>query len=525
MNEDKYCPPIINPSDPNTIPKFVDHLQIPEVATPIIPSRGSENKDFYYITMEEVYHKFHCCFPETKVWGYDGMYPGPTIEVFKNNPIQVQWANCLPCKHILPVDTTLHGVAHNPQVRTVVHLHGANVKPDSDGNPDAWFTKNYSVTGHAFTREVYEYPNNQPSTTLWYHDHAISLTRLNVYAGLAGLYIIRDSIESKLNLPKGKYEIPLIIQDKSFNEDGSLFYPAGPEPDPKAPAVTVYPSIIPGFAGNTILVNGKVWPYLNVEPRKYRFKILNASNTSAYTLNLSNEDTFYQIGTDGGLLDFTKKLKSFILEPAERIDLIIDFSKSKGKEIILLNSDSNADENTSMVMKFKVEKTLKSLDNSCIPNILDPNKRINQNLASKIRPLVLTRHTDEYNRPMFLLNNKMWTDPVTEIVQLNSIEMWDIINPFTRAHPIHVHLVQFKIVCRTPFDVPYYEETGKIKFTGNPEEPLDFERGFKDTVRVEPGKITRIIMQFKDYPGDFVWHCHILEHEDYDMMRPLRVLE
>ncbi len=202
-----------------------------------------------------------------------------------------------------------------PDVRTVVHLHGANINDDSDGNPEAWFTRNYETVGERFTREVYEYTNHQFGCTLWYHDHTIGIARLNVYAGLSGFYLIRDSLEDRLNLPKGKYEIPMIIQDRTFNSDGSLFYPdSPPQQDPPAPQLP-NPSIIPIFFREVATVNGKVWPYLNVEPRKYRFRILNGSNGRGYTLSLDNCGTFTQIGTELALLHKSQEINPDKLLP------------------------------------------------------------------------------------------------------------------------------------------------------------------------------------------------------------------
>lgn len=503
----------VDPSKPDTIPKFIDALPIPNTA---IPTNWAYQSAYYEISMEEAGHSFHRLFPLTRIWGYNGTYPGPTIEAIKDTSIYVKWINNLPSKHFLPIDHTLHGATDTPDVRTVVHLHGANVDPESDGYPEAWYTKDYIFTGPAFTRKVYEYTNHQQGATLWYHDHSMGTTRLNVYAGLTGFYLLRDQLERRLKLPKGCYEIPLLIQDKSFNSDGSLFYPDAP-PFP----VPVKPSITPGFLGNTIVVNGKVWPYLNVEPRKYRFRILNGSNRREYRLSLSNGSEFHQIGTDGGLLHHSAKISSFILNPAERIDVVIDFSKFKGEEITLLNLDTNP--NLAVVMKFKVVLPLKSIDTTEVPEELYPFHGMDENMAQKTRDLSLDVSTDHYGRPMLLLNKRMWTDPATEKPELDSIEIWNLINPVNFAHPIHVHLVQFKILDRRPFDIQKYQTEGIIEYTGPAEPPLPFETGWKDVVRCDGAKVTRIIMHFKDHAGKFVWHCHFLEHEDHDMMRPLIV--
>lgn len=264
-----------------TLTPFKDSLPIPQV---IKPKRREKDYTYYKITMKSVLHQFHSDLPATPCWGYEGEVPGPTIESRRGEVVKVKWVNELPSKHLLPVDNTLHGAHHGmPEVRTVVHLHGAEVEDDSDGYPEAWYTNNNEQMGPCYKQAVYTYPNSQRATTLWYHDHAVGITRLNVYAGLAGLYLIRDDQEDALNLPGGLYEVPLVIQDRSFNEDGTMFYPSNPLQDP--PPGFPNPSVVPGFAGDFITVNGKVWPFLDVEQRKYRFRILNASNQRFYRLN------------------------------------------------------------------------------------------------------------------------------------------------------------------------------------------------------------------------------------------------
>ncbi len=503
----------VDPAKPDTIPKFVDELTIPPVLTPKARDR---NKSFYEIEMKAAMHRFHSYFPRTFLWGYEGISPGPTITTMRDEAVVVKWVNKLPLRHFLPIDRTIHGTKDTPEVRTVVHLHGAAVDSDSDGHPDAWFTRGLRATGYKFTSNIYHYTNHQQAATLWYHDHAIGITRLNVYAGLAGFYIIRDRLEPRLNLPSGEYEIPLMIQDKSFNSDGSLFYPSQPPfPTP------VNPSVVPAFLGNTIVVNGKVWPHFKVEPRKYRFRILNASNTRSYTLKLSNDQSFYQIGTDGGLMSHPVELKSLNLDPAERADIIIDFSKNYKESITLINDVQ--DPNTSRVMEFRVMVPLKCKDTSEIPEDLYHVEPIMPEMATRSRFLTLDASTDRFGRPLLLLNNRMWHDPVTEKPRVDSIEIWNLVNLTAFPHPIHLHLVQFQILDRIPFDVAHYNATGKIKYTGDPIPPLANEKGWKDVVRATAGHVTRIISHFKQ-TGDYVWHCHILEHEDYDMMRPLQVV-
>lgn len=519
---------ILNPADPNTIPKFVDELKKPTVAKPRY-NRDYRDGTYYEITMKKGRHRFHRNFPYTEVWGYDGLIPGPTIEAVKDRTTYVKYLNKLPDKHFLPIDTSLHGVNNSPEVRSVVHLHGANVATASDGHPEAWYTRDYEQRGPMFQREVHAYTNHQPGATLWYHDHTMGLTRLNVVAGLAGFYLLRDAAEEKLKLPKGDYEIPLLIQDRSFNEDGSIFYPT--ELDPPFPLPVEDPLPLPnptvtlGYVGDTIVVNGKVWPYLDVEPRKYRFRLLNGSNRRSYTFRLSNGASFYQIGTDGGFIEETNELKTFELTSAERIDLIIDFSEYKNEEILLMNDDEEfADEHTNVILKFNVTAPLKGKDTSEIPTLIEPTMGLHEDHVQKVRQLPLTSTLDRYGRLMLLLGDKMYHDPVTEKPSLDSIEIWEFINTTPVYHPIHLHLVQFRILERRPFNVDLYVNEGILEYTGEPEFPHEYELGWKDTVKADEGKVTKIIMHWKEHVGDYMWHCHFLEHEDHDMMRPIRII-
>lgn len=508
------------------ITKFVDKLPILKTLKSKCEMGGAT---YYEVEMTQFKQKLHRDIPATFVWGFEGSYPGPTIEARYNEPIKVKWMNNLPEKHLLPVDTTVHGAGPQyPRVRTVIHLHGGVVPPHSDGYPEAWFTKDYKVVGPFFTTKVYDYPNRQRPTMLWYHAHAIGITRLNVYAGLAGAYIIRDPQEDCLNLPKGQFEIPLIIQDRSFNPDGSLYYPS--QPDPPVPGVN--PSVVPDFFGETILVNGKVWPYLEVEPRKYRFRIVNGSNSRFYKIRLSTGQPFFQIGIDGGLLETPIITREILLAPAERADVIIDFTHYWGQNILLTNDAASpfprgepVDPNTTgQIMQFRVSLPLSSYDNSVIPCYLSRITWLQESEAQVRRNLILERETDRYGRAFLLLDGKRWDDPISEKPKLGNVEVWNLINIANSTHPIHLHLVNFQILSRQPFDVEYYQNTGKIRTTG-PKIPPDLnERGWKDTVRANPGEITSFITQFGPYTGLYVWHCHIMEHEDHEMMRPYEVV-
>jgi spore coat protein A len=498
--------------------KFVDELPIIKTLS---PKKHDNNSSYYEVRMSEFSQKLHRDLGPTRLWGYEGTYPGPTFDVMQYQTVFVKWINDLPTKHFLPVDTTVHGAGTTvPEVRTVVHLHGATTPAHSDGYPEAWFTRNFEQTGPLFEREVYTYPNLDRAMALWYHDHAVGITRLNIYAGLAGFYLIRDKLEQTLNLPKGKYEVPLLIQDRSFNLDGSLYYPSTSNPnDPRLP----YPSVVTPFDAETILVNGKVFPFMEVEPRKYRFRILNASNSRALTLKLDSGQPFYQIGTDGGFLEKTQKINEFLLLVAERIDVIIDFSQHYGQTIILKNVTKNASPETTDVMQFKVTAPLRSRDTSSIPVYLEKFQRLSPRMARRIRDLKIVRVNDQYGRHMPLLDGKRWMDRLSEKMELGTVEIWRLINTTSDNHPIHLHLVDFQILSRQPFDVSHFQKTGNIIFTGPPTPPEPYERGLKDTVHTPPSYVTSIIVPFRPFTGRYVWHCHMLEHEDFEMMRPMEV--
>jgi len=524
---------------------FVDPLPIP---AGIQPSGVLEGDPLFLVTMQVVQQKLHRDLPATTLWAYNGQYPGPTFEVQRGRPIAVRWMNNLPSRHMFPIDHTLHGAeAEQPEARTVVHLHGHKVLPASDGDPEAWFTNGFAQTGPLFERHTYHYPNDQPATQLWYHDHALGTTRLNIYAGLSGVYLLRDRVESGLNLPVGPFEIPLVIQDRLFNPDGSLLYPvidARGDPDKRVPPVW-----IPEFFGDTVLVNGKVWPFLEVEPRRYRFRILNASNARFYRLALHEAHgnapsgrpgpPFIQIGTDGGLLPAPVRLDGLTMGVAERFDVIVDFSGAHGASFILTNDAKapfpDGDEVVPTdVMMFKVTRPLSGRDHSDVPRALAHVPLLEPRTAVKTRDLVLSElaSADPFKNPIIGLINAPWEDPVTETPRAGSVEIWRLINTTDDAHPFHVHLAQFQILDRQPFDPKPFP--GRLVFTGPRVTPPANERpAFKDTVQAMPGEVTRFIAKF-DLPSGtrvrrgqkfrYVFHCQILEHEDNDMMRPYDVV-
>jgi len=552
--------------------RFVDAL-------PIVPTISTFKKlngvPFFEVDMRPLFKQLHRDLPKTALWGYNGMYPPPTFDVRRGTPIAVKWTNSLPGTHFLPIDDTIHGAEPGvPAVRTVVHLHGSKTMPDSDGYPEAWFTNGFAQTGPFFVRQVYEYPNDQQATTLWYHDHALGITRLNVYAGLGGgFYLIRDDHEDSLGLPSGPYEVTLSIQDRFFNPDGSLLYPVAVQ-DPVDQEQGVPPIWIPEFFGDTVLVNGKVWPFLEVEPRKYRFRILDASNARFYHMTLQETDdrgnrkgrlgpVFQQIGSDGGLLPAPVIRKDLLIAPAERLDVVIDFSGEGGKNFVLDNDalapfPDGDDIVPTDVMMFKVNKPIRRHDSGRLPGRLNFVPMLKPSDAVNVRYLVLSEDDADPSGAPIQANitnipdgvtpaqftppqgvrgvRAHWDDPVTEDPKAGTIEEWRLVNTTGDGHPIHVHLAQFQIIGRHSFNTDDFlanPDVNNIPFTDPEEPPLPGENGWKDTVYAPPGQVTRIIAQYdlppaaQPKPGDtfrYVLHCHILEHEENEMMRPYDVV-
>jgi spore coat protein A len=495
----------------SSLAPFVDALPLPAVAQPIVGSPGAAA--YYQLAAREVMQRLHRDLPLTRVWGYGGSYPGPTIEARKGLPVTVTWINdlrvvetgALRTTHALAVDTCLHGPDMTGDVPVLVtHLHGGHVPVASDGYPDASFPPGQQST-------LYEYPNNQLAATLWYHDHALGLTRLNVYMGLAGFYLLRDDAEDALNLPRGEFEVPLAIQDRSFNGDGSLRY---------------YDEWHDHFFGDYVLVNGKVWPYFVVKQGKYRFRVLDGSNSRVYRLALSNGAAFAQIGSDTGLLPAPVPMTQLTLTPGERADIVIDFAPyPAGTELILTNDAPAPFPGTSgvgvipNVMKFVVSNL--AGDTDPLPATLVAVPRIAETSAVTQRNLVL-RQMPNSQCPsqmdgMWMINGLTFDD-ITEMPRLGTTEIWAWVNRSGIAHPMHMHLVSFQVLDRQPIDVV----TGSP--TGPRVQPLANEMGWKDTVQAPPATITRVIARFEDYAGRYPYHCHILEHEDHEMMRQFEVV-
>jgi spore coat protein A, manganese oxidase len=600
-----------------SIPKYVEPLPIPNRISGTAPIT---------IRMSEFNQQvLPAGFPSTTVWGYNGTYPGPTIEALRDTPLQVTYINDLfnpanpsqppVLQKYLTIDQTLHWAdplmqmgSRNPYAGSapaVVHLHGGEVPSQFDGGPDSWFTPGADMKGQAYSTNVYQYYNYQEGAILWYHDHTLGATRLNVYAGLAGFYLLRDpSVEGPLNLPgadQRNYEIEIVIQDRRFDTAGQLFFPdVGINPE--------HPYWIPEFFGDTIVVNGKPWPYLNVEPRRYRFRLLNGSNARFYNLQLFDTNSlpgpaFWQIGTDGGLLDNPVKLNDptnpasprLLMAPGERADIIIDFSGYAGKTFILDNNakapfpqGGPADpKTTGQIMQFRVGTTVSVPDQSYNPAII-PTPRLRPTgysivrlvptitPATKVRHLTLNEIMGMGGPLEILLNNTKWDAPVSENPQVGSTEVWEIINLTKDAHPMHLHLVQFQLLSRQDFQTNKYLSAYNVAFPGGaftpafgppkginsvnplfpggnpdvtpflqktPTPPNPNENGWKDTVVMYPGQVSRIAIRFAptDVPAGtvtpgqntygfdptsgpgYVWHCHIIDHEDNEMMRPYKV--
>jgi len=482
---------------------FVDAMPLPPRARQAGPRR-------LRIGMKEIYTQVHRDVPPTRMWVYHDLAApyssaaalAPLIEAHADRPLKIEWVNNLPAKHFLPIDHSLHGCGLDvPDVRAIVHVHGARVPSGDDGHPDDWFVPGQSLTCH--------YPFQQDATALWYHDHAMGLNRLNVYAGLFGMMLVRDPVEDALRLPSGKQEVPLILCDRNFTVDGQLFYPTSG--DPAHPWVSE-------FAGDAILINGKIRPFFEVEPRLYRFRVLNSANSRFFRLELSNGQPFTQIGSDQGLLPAPVEHTAVTFAPAERLDLLVDFSRSAGQTLHLRNGAFD-------ILQFRVGKAAPPQAHTELPKILRPIEPLAESSAITTRTITLNEYQDKIGNSMeMLLNRKRWHEPVTERPRLNTTEIWEFVNLTEDVHPMHLHLVRFQILDRRVFDVFAYIMHKQLKLLAAAEPPPAHEGGWKDVVQCPPGMITRIIVKFEGYTGNYLYHCHVLEHEANDMMRPFEVI-
>ena len=546
--EAQVSPPVLHNN------KFLDPLPIP-AEMPYTLAGGVRH---YTVEMVETSQNLHSLLPNTTVWaykaaGYPGTYPGRTFDVPQGQPVLVTWINNLPDNHLFVIDPTLPDLEYDPlydadgpipDVRAVVHRHGGHHFGVFDGHPDAWHTPGQAEFGalrmrahiHGYKPDyainTYVYDNHQAACTLWYHDHSAGSTRLNVYAGLAGFYLIRDAQEASLNLPSGEYEIPLAIQDRTFNEDGSLFYPSVGRWSQN------HPNWVKHFHGDVAVVNGKVWPHLEVEPRKYRFRLLNGCNARLLDLSLRGGPRMSVIGTELGLLDRPQRTRGVTMAPGERVDGVIYFGGyADGAVFTLRNNERGDGPDLDDIMQFRV-KGKGLADSSALPSILNPAyANIPLDNVAVFRTLTFEHLDDEQGDPIaFLLDGKFRHEPVTELLQPNTVEVWEVVNLTGEEHPLHIHMGDSQIINRQSIDgESYHEAVMMAREAGlpnpdvtpfleeTPEAAKSFEKGLKDTIRLPGESVTRVAFRVGEYTGDSVWHCHILEHEDNDMMRPLLV--
>ncbi|HSR97398.1 MAG TPA: multicopper oxidase [Kofleriaceae bacterium] len=678
------------PLDGATVPKYVAAL--PTLGGSRVDGTRTINVSMVEFQQRMLPNSMYANLPApfnngTFLWGYqvDGRaahFPAATIEARQGTTTTVRYANNLQSANggppflqkYLTQDLTVHWADPNHVTRnnncanatvlsaactqpsmspipTVAHLHGAEVLSQFDGHPDAWFTPNNAMTGQGFVSNNYNYVNRQEATTLWFHDHSLGTTRLNVYSGMAAFYLIRDGRDTggannAIGLPAGPFEQELMIADRQFDTKGQLLFPDGtPSDNPTGinggpPNPDVHPFWIPEFFGDVITVNGRSWPFFEVQPRRYRLRFVNASNARFYQMQLFRSDAshqptstpgpaIWQIGSDGGFLNTPTNLDAgndaphLFLAPAERADVIVDFRGQQGKNFILVNgqgafapfpSGDPPDPNTSgQVMEFRVNQTLQGNDNSFNPAsppralraapIVDIKPGDTHRAPDKTRQLVLVEVEGDGGPLEVLLNNSHWdgkrngtntTIPgsvsngrgitATEVPRVGSTEVWEIANLTEDAHPIHIHLIQFQVIARQAYrrddyraawdgtfpggtfaGVTYPPGTyipgfgpprdyntanavgalgGNLSFNpflqGAPITPDESEAGWKDTIKVLPFEVTRIAVRWAPtttavnnvqagtnrFPFDptsggpgYVWHCHILDHEDNEMMR------
>ena len=509
MMHDRMDASAASPASPLQTPRLLRASDLAPFVDPLpLPVRLHPQRGKLRLAMRETHAKIHRDFPPTRFWTYaEASNPTPSalapiIEARTQQPLQIEWLNQLPTQHFLPIDHSLHGCGREiPDVRAVTHLHGARVPSKDDGYPTDWFTPGQSRTC--------TYPLQQDAAALWYHDHAMGINRLNTYAGLFGMALLRDHTEDSLNLPAGAHEIPLTLYDRDFTLDGQLYYPTSGDPD--------HPWV-PEFYANVILVNGKVRPYLEVEPRLYRLRILNAANSRFLSLALSNGQPFHVIGSDQGLLSETVSIQTILVSPAERADILIDLSAFAGQKVHLLNSNQE-------ILELRVSASAKSHSATSIPTTLRTITPTSESSAILTRTITLGERDDKIGNPMvMLINRKHWHEPVTEQPRLNTTEIWEFVNLTEDTHPMHLHLVRFQVLDRRVFEPYSFNMLKKMKYLSPAVPPEPFERGWKDIVQCPPSMVTRIIVKFEGYTGNYLYHCHVLEHEANDMMRPFEVI-
>jgi FtsP/CotA-like multicopper oxidase with cupredoxin domain len=574
---------------------FVDKLAFP-------PRRVVGEPHRLVVRLEPAMHRFHRDLPPSPVWAYDGSVPGPTVEVRRGVGLEVLWENrlggpfpvvvavapeyavdgvpaqCLPGRSGGSPDTAAAALSGY----SVVHLHGGMTQAPSDG-----WTENIAAPGQPV---LDVYPNDQRAAMLWYHDHVMGVTRFNVYAGLAGLWIVRDERERELQLPEGPpYELPLLLADRNFDTDddgnltGELLHKTDPE-------------VMECFSPFTT-VNGTVWPHVDVEPATYRFRFLNGSNARTYRLVLTRDgepehERIAQIGSEGGLLQKPVSIpgQGLVLASAERADLLVDFSDlAPGTELTLWNTATAPFDGTVVdpatagrvdlegllpypeVLRIRVTEGRRSRRR--VPRVLATDFRRTERdelTGAIVRAIALVeQEADVEGMPPMLTMRELAADPVAEEPLLTLVEpqadgeerltrwrtvatrfedtttffptlhrpeIWRLINLTGDTHPIHLHLDAFQVLDRQPATIEQPDNaitthgtSATVRIGHHPDEDVphrldDNERGLKDTVRVNPNEVVDIVARFDVFCGRYMYHCHILEHEDHDMMRPFVVM-
>jgi spore coat protein A, manganese oxidase len=599
------------PLDPLSIAKFANQLTgPPPVYVPVkhMDPQTGKMSDYYAIIASQFSEQIlPTGMPKTTVWGYGGFAkdavtgkflgfvrnsPSPTIEASRGTPVNVAWINGIYTKYMFAVDPTLDWTnpnnmpaPSNPSlaptfppgytqaqypVTIATHLHGGESSAKYDGGPFNWVSWN-GLHGPDYNTyiptlknaQVFHYDNTQEAGTLWFHDHAMGLTRSNVYSGLAGFYLLEDKADAIASLlPTGKYDMPLAIQDRMFYTDGSLMFPSDVPPNPE-----IHPYWVPEFFGNVIMVNGLAWPNMNVDQGQYRFRILDGSNARWYNLFMSYDIPFTVIASDENYLKSAVTTNNFMIAPGERYDVLVDFSHvPAGTQIQLLNDakapfpdgDPADPATTGVIMQFTVQAhagfQAKTLPATLNPTLTGVFPSLDQNLVSVERNLTLKEWNGPNGPQMVTLDGQQYSNPISEEPVVGAYEIWRIIDNTADGHPMHLHLVNFQVVSRQAFDQPTYDTdwlaiNGPLPFNhptinldlnnyllGSPVGPTAIEQGWKDTIQVNPGEVLTLIVRFSPVDGsasypfdvtqgpDYVWHCHIIDHEDQDMIRPYHVV-
>jgi spore coat protein A len=586
--------------------KWVDPLPVPPVATQTFKPLISAVADYYEIDMKASKHQFNAGLPmpeKDNVWTYGqpGKNPvllGPTIVAKKGRPVIVKYINKLPTNlEEFPlkdaIDPTIEGTPGNegmnpvPSGAAIPHLHGGHTAARFDGTPMQWWTAD-GLKGDDYKTDTFTYVNDQPASLLWYHDHTMGATRFKPYLGLAAAYLIFDNVDDGNNITVsqknnkgklinivqpvpagyGKYHLPLVIQDKQFNADGTLYYPT-------QGISATHPVWVPEFFGDTPVINGKAYPYLDAQPRRYRLRLLNGSQARFYNLKFMNGEnslTFYVIGSEGGLLPAPVAKTELLIAPGERFDVIVDFTGIQLGSTVMMTNDAatpypgdplSPGDPVSELMKIYINTEVPATD----PDLTVLPANLKLPASPRLAPTPLLRPRDIVAKEIMvpgiveeevpgevLLNGYHFMDK-TEIdtIKAGTTEIWQWINLTVDVHPMHMHLATFQVLNREAFDVGRYTTDWQVyldnlRTTPKPDisnyllpgsqlPPDSEEKGYKDTVKAYPGYVTRVIAKFDlpstsllDYNwktgsfGDWVYHCHILEHEENDMMRPFRVI-